>query len=215
MTDLDLAGWVARIDAETAGAGDLHRIAHAQRLARELTELGHRLVEHYLAAADPTGAAEATEAAEAHSEEVRAAEDQADALLDEARQRAQRLGHRETNSGHLLLALTAVDDAAPTVLAGLGVSPEALESAIAQAWEGHAWWRFPVPPGDFPPLALGTAEVYERITDPSAGAGLLTERLLLSVLQNDTRSPGRPALHTLGLTTRQVYRELTRRLAAA
>ncbi|MFF0393968.1 Clp protease N-terminal domain-containing protein [Kitasatospora sp. NPDC004615] len=206
MTDLDLAGWVARVDAETAGAGDMQRIAHAQRLARQLTELGHRLVEHYLAAADPT---------EACCEEAQAAEDESDALLDGALQRARQLGHRETNTGHLLLALTAVDDTAAAVLAGLGVSQEALESAIAQAWEGHKWWRFPVPDGEFPPFASSTEGVYRRLTDPSAGAGLLTERLLLSVLEQDHQGPGRIALHTLGLTSRQVHRELTRRLATA
>ncbi|MFJ8442670.1 Clp protease N-terminal domain-containing protein [Kitasatospora griseola] len=209
MTDLDLAGWVARVDAETAGAPDVERIAHAHRLARELTELGHRLVEHCLATAGPAGAAGA------RSEDAQAAEDETDALLDEARQRARLLGHRETNTGHLLLALTAADGTASAVLAGLGVSQQAWESALVQAWEDHAWPLPPVPRGEFPPFAAGAARVHHRLADPSAGAGLLTERLLLAVLESDASGPGRLALHTLGLTTRQVHRELTRRLTAA
>ncbi|MFJ5927006.1 Clp protease N-terminal domain-containing protein [Kitasatospora sp. NPDC092948] len=210
MTDLDLAGWVARVDAETAGAGDVGRIAHAHRLAQELTELGHRLVEHYL-----TAAGSAATAAGARSEEAQAAEDETDALLDEARQRAGQLGHRETNTGHLLLALTAADGTATAVLAGLGVSQQAWESALVQAWEEHRWPVPPVPRGEFPPFAAGADRVHRQLADPSAGAGLLTERLLLAVLESDPAGPGRFALHTLGLTTRQVHRELTRRLAAA
>ncbi|MGW4384809.1 Clp protease N-terminal domain-containing protein [Kitasatospora sp. NPDC004531] len=213
MTDLDLAGWVARVDAETAGAGDLERIAHAHRLARELADLGHRLVGHYLEAGG-AGHREAP-AAEDHHEETQAAEDESDALLDGAQQRALSLGHREVNTGHLLLALPVADSAAPAVLAGLGVSQEALESALEQAWQEHTWWKFPVPRGQFPPLAAAASKVYGQLVDPSAPAGLLTERLLLAVLTSDHAGPGRFALHTLGLTTRQVHRELTRRLTAA
>ncbi|MFD7645554.1 Clp protease N-terminal domain-containing protein [Kitasatospora sp. NPDC059795] len=209
MTDLDLAGWVARVDAETAGAGEVERIAHAHRLARELAELGHRLVEHYLAAG-PAGAA-----AEARYEEAQAAEDEVDALLDAAQQRALRLGHRETNTVHLLLALTAVDSAAPAVLAGLGVAREVWEAALAQAWEGHVWREFPVPRGEFPPYSSVASGVRDRLAGSSSPAGLLTERLLLAVLGADHEGPGRVALHVLGLTTQQVRRELTRRLTAA
>ncbi len=209
MTDLDLAGWVARVDADTAGARDVERIAHAQRLARELTELGHRLVEHYLAAAGPPGASGA------RSEDAQAAEDESDALVDAARQRARALGHTETNTGHLLLALAEADGTAPAVLAGLGVAEGAWESALAQSWADHPWPRFPVPRGEFPPYDAGAARVCERLADPSAAPGLLTERLLLAVLEADSSGPGRLALHQLGLTTRQVHRELNRRLAAA
>ncbi|MFJ1756389.1 Clp protease N-terminal domain-containing protein [Kitasatospora sp. NPDC088134] len=133
-------------------------------------------------------------------------------LIDTACGRTAALGHNEVTTAHLLLALLDGFPAAADLLAELGVRAADLESALLAELAVHRWRPFPVPRGEFPPLGRTASEVCE---EAAAGASeQFPARLLAAVLHLDHQGPGRIALHTVGLTTRQVALALDTRLSA-
>ncbi|MFB7672270.1 Clp protease N-terminal domain-containing protein [Kitasatospora purpeofusca] len=215
MIPMSLHQLIAILDSRSLEASPLDRIAEAQRYAHEMNDLGSALIGHYIDQARKSGDPRAREAAHEHEEGAKEApaspqfKNPLDDVLDTAQQQALDRGHNETDTGHLLIALT-YNEAAAAALESVGTSPEAVRSAVEERWAAKTWSRHPVLPGEFPAFGLDAGQALR----PADGAAPDTPvRLLLAILACLPPAPGREALHALGLTSRAAARTLSRSLA--
>ncbi|MFC8453224.1 Clp protease N-terminal domain-containing protein [Kitasatospora sp. NPDC057223] len=140
-------------------------------------------------------------------------------VLDEARREAQGRGHRQADTGRLLLGLLHEPDGATALaLARAGATGPALRAALEARWAAGAAERdrrpFPVPAGESPPLEVDGDEALLRADASARAAGrdaVEAADLLLALFEG--RGPGREALHTLDLTTHRARESVARHLA--
>ncbi|MFF3404431.1 Clp protease N-terminal domain-containing protein [Streptomyces sp. NPDC002659] len=137
------------------------------------------------------------------------------AVLDAAEAEAHILGHNETDTGHLLIALTSESEEVRVALASLGVTAEAVRAAVEERWAAKTWMPFAVTAGEFPAFGLDSGAVLRRVEEITDEVGGGPDQLLLAILDchGQPSRPGREALHALGLTTRQAREALMVRLS--